>query len=86
MPETIAYSAAMAAHMLWLAARCHGIGVGWVSILDPAALTSCLDAPPDWRFIGYFCIGYPAEEHDRPELERFGWERRRGAPGAALRR
>ena len=35
MPETVAYSAAMAAHTLWLAARARGVGVGWVSILAP---------------------------------------------------
>ena len=86
MPETIAYSAAMAAHTLWLAARGHGVGVGWVSILEPGALTACLDVPRDWSFIGYFCVGYPAEAHDTPELERFGWERRRAAAGVALRR
>jgi 5,6-dimethylbenzimidazole synthase len=86
MPETVPYSAAMAAHTLWLAARGHGVGVGWVSILDPAALTQCLDVPTDWRFIGYFCVGYPAAEHETPELERHGWERRRAEPAVALRR
>jgi len=86
MPETVPYSAAMAAHTLWLAARGHGVGVGWVSILDPDALTQCLDVPTDWLFIGYFCIGYPSADHDRPELERHGWERRRVDAAAALRR
>ena len=86
MPETVPYSAAMAAHTLWLAARGHGVGVGWVSILDPGALTQCLDVPTDWLFIGYFCIGYPGADHDRPELERHGWERRRAEPAEALRR
>ena len=86
MPETVPYSAAMAAHTLWLAARGHGVGVGWVSILDPAALTACLDVPADWLFIGYFCVGYPAGEHETPELERHGWERRRAEPAQALRR
>ena len=86
MPETVPYSAAMAAHTLWLAARGHGVGVGWVSILDPAALTQCLDVPTDWRFIGYFCIGYPAAEHETPELERHGWERRRAEAAQPLRR
>ena len=35
MPETVAYSAVLAIHTLWLAAAARGIGVGWVSILDP---------------------------------------------------
>ncbi len=79
MPETTAYSAVMAVHTLWLAARALGLGVGWVSILDPAAIRVILDVPPDWTFIGYFCVGYPRVETDTPELERAGWERRRAA-------
>ncbi len=35
MPETLAYSAVLAIHTAWLAAAAEGIGVGWVSILDP---------------------------------------------------
>ena len=35
MPQTTAYSAVMAVHTLWLAARAEGLGLGWVSILDP---------------------------------------------------
>src|SRR5206468_1454021 len=42
MPETTDYSAVMAAHTLWLAARAEGIGMGWVSILDPAAIAAAL--------------------------------------------
>ena len=84
MPETVAYSAVMAAHTLWLAARAAGLGLGWVSILDPARVHAVLDVPLDWTLIGYFCLGYPAAEDDIPELERAGWERRQ-AP-AVLRR
>ena len=76
MPETLAYSAVMAVHTLWLAARAEGIGLGWVSILDPACVTAALDVPPGWRLIGYFCLGYPADVDDVPALERQGWERR----------
>jgi len=35
-----------------------------------------LDVPKSWRFIGYFCLGYPQIESDTPELERAGWEKR----------
>ena len=77
MPEMMAYSAVAAVHTLWLSARAEGIGLGWVSILDPAAVRVILDVPAVWRLIGYFCLGYPAAEHDVPELERDGWETRR---------
>ncbi|MDQ0509938.1 5,6-dimethylbenzimidazole synthase [Ancylobacter amanitiformis] len=77
MPETLAYSAVMAIHTLWLAAAARGIGVGWVSILDPVAVAAALDVPAHWRLVGYLCIGYPCEPSDVPELERAGWEHRR---------
>jgi 5,6-dimethylbenzimidazole synthase len=84
MPETLAYSAVMAVHTLWLAARTIGVGVGWVSILDPAETATILDVPASWRFIAYLCIGYPDGDSDVPELEREGWERRR--PTRLIRR
>ena len=84
MPETTAYSAVIAIHTLWLAARALGLGLGWVSILDPATVAAALDVPPDWTFVGYFCLGYPQAEHEMPELERLGWEHRR--PAAVIRR
>ncbi|HTR15697.1 MAG TPA: 5,6-dimethylbenzimidazole synthase [Acetobacteraceae bacterium] len=86
MPETTAYSVVMAVHTLWLAARAVGIGLGWVSILDPAPVAAALDVPGHWRFIGYFCVGYPEAETDTPELEKAGWEQRRPVEGARLRR
>jgi 5,6-dimethylbenzimidazole synthase len=76
MPETIAYSVVMAVHTLWLAARAEGIGLGWVSILEPDAVAAALEVPVHWQFIAYLCIGYPAEQHDVPELERQDWEHR----------
>ena len=76
MPETVAYSVVTAVHTLWLAARAEGIGVGWVSILDPAPIARDLDVPPHWQFIGYFCLGYPMEAADLPELERMNWQKR----------
>ncbi len=84
MPDTTAYSAVMAVHTLWLAARALGLGLGWVSILDPGAVAAALDVPPGWTLIGYFCLGYPQTEGEAPELERLGWERRR--PAVVIRR
>jgi 5,6-dimethylbenzimidazole synthase len=86
MPEMAEYSVVSAVTLMWLAARAEGIGMGWVSILDPARIHGILDVPAAWRFIGYFCLGYPETESDRPELERAGWERRRDAQTCVLRR
>lgn len=76
MPETLIFSTVLAIHTLWLAARVRGIGMGWVSILDPERLTQILDVPTDWRFVGYLCLGYPVDAQNIPELERCGWQAR----------
>jgi 5,6-dimethylbenzimidazole synthase len=86
MPETAEYSAVTAISMMWLAARAEGIGMGWISILDSARVNDILDVPTSWRFIGYFCLGYPQVESDRPELERAGWEQRQNWKACVLRR
>ena len=86
MPETIRYSVVAAVHTFWLAARCEGLGVGWVSILDPVAATSALDVPAAWSLVAYLCVGWPQEEHDDPELERLGWQAREPGGSALLMR
>jgi 5,6-dimethylbenzimidazole synthase len=86
MPEMSDYSAVTAVHTIWLAARAQGIGMGWVSILDPGAVAAELDVPADWKFIGYFCLGYPQADDTMPELEQMGWEQRRLAKSFIIRR
>ena len=86
MPEMIDYSAVTAVHTIWLAARAQGIGMGWVSILDATAVATLLDVPAEWKFIGYFCLGYPQADDTIPELEQSGWERRRLPSSVILRR
>lgn len=76
MPATLAHSVAGMVQALWLAARMLGVGVGWVSILDPQAVQGALDVPPNWQLVAYLCLGYPVEEHIDPELEREGWQAR----------
>ncbi|MGO9008292.1 MAG: 5,6-dimethylbenzimidazole synthase [Beijerinckiaceae bacterium] len=76
MPETLTYSVVGAIQNLALAARARGLGVGWVSILDPSNIKSLLDVPAAWRLVAYLCIGVPQEEHLDPELERLGWQAR----------
>ena len=80
MPETRRYSTVCALHTFWLAARARGLGVGWVSILDPGTIAETLDVPRGWTFIAYLCVGFPREEHLIPELERVGWQAREAQP------
>jgi len=86
MPETLDYSVVIAIHTLWLAARAEGLGVGWVSILDPVRIATILDVPAHWIFIGHLCVGYPAQDDDTPALERQGWEHRHSPSGVVLYR
>jgi 5,6-dimethylbenzimidazole synthase len=86
MPEMTEYSVVAAIHTMWLAARAEGIGLGWVSILNPDHAKKSLDVPHSWRLIGYFCLGYPQTEENSPELERAGWERRHDPEMFILRR
>ena len=76
MPQALQYSVVMAICILWLAARTRGVGVGWVSILEPDVVTRVLDVPESWELIGYLCVGYPRGDDDRPALMREGWEKR----------
>jgi 5,6-dimethylbenzimidazole synthase len=86
MPETLEYSAVLSVYTFWLAARTFGLGVGWVSILDPGEANKCLDVPEDWKLIAYLCIGQPEEETSEPELLRHGWESRLDVAELIVRR
>jgi 5,6-dimethylbenzimidazole synthase len=86
MPETLEYSVVGAISTLWLAARARGLGVGWVSICSPERIHQILSVPPEWRLIAYLCIGYPDANHDTPELQRAGWERRAKVTSPLLER
>jgi len=76
MPETAVYSTVCAVQNLWLAARAEGVGVGWVSILDPERLRALLHIPDHILLVAYLCIGYVDGFAAEPELERSGWEKR----------
>lgn len=84
MPETRRYSAVCALHTFWLAARTHGLGLGWVSILDAVEVAATLEIPPGWSFVGYFCVGWPEAADMTPELDRLGWQKR--VPPTVVRR
>ncbi len=86
MPGMLHYSVVGAISTLWLAARAHGLGMGWVSIIEPKAIGEILDVPAGWALIAYLCIGWPEEEHLDPELERAGWQERLDVSGFVLER
>jgi len=74
-PEAVRASACCAVENLWLAARAEGIGVGWVSIVEPAVLRRELCLPPGVEPIAYLCLGHPVAFRRRPMLEETGWRR-----------
>jgi 5,6-dimethylbenzimidazole synthase len=76
MPQTDLYSTCLAIENIWLAARAEGVGVGWVSILDPQAVENLLQLPPGVELVAYLCVGYPIEFRARPLLEEVGWKDR----------
>jgi 5,6-dimethylbenzimidazole synthase len=76
MPETALYSAVCAIQNLWLAARAEGVGVGWVSILEPNRVRRALEIPEHITLVAYLCLGYVEAFAGVPDLERSGWEKR----------
>jgi len=76
MPRTASHSVVCAIQNLWLAARAEGIGVGWVSILDPSAIKALLKIPSHLELVAYLCLGYVEGFSALPDLERDEWEQR----------
>ena len=76
MPEAGVYSTVCAIQNLWLAARAEGLGIGWVSILEPETLRRLLEIPPHVVVVAYLCVGHVSEFAPEPDLVRVGWERR----------
>ena len=73
MPETDLFSTCLAVQNLWLAAQAEGLGVGWVSIIQPARLRAILGVPKPVALVAYLCVGYPQVLLPKPELELVGW-------------
>ncbi|MCX7566728.1 5,6-dimethylbenzimidazole synthase [Sulfitobacter sp. F26169L] len=76
MPEMRRYSVVGAITLMWLHARTRGLGIGWVSVLDPALVCRDLDVPKGWSLVAYLCLGWPRDVSLTPELETKGWEAR----------
>jgi 5,6-dimethylbenzimidazole synthase len=70
------FSTCLAVQNFWLAARAEGVGVGWVSILDPNHLSQQLNLPENVYPLAYLCVGYVSEFLTEPELATKGWRQR----------
>ncbi len=78
MPEEMALcSVACAIQNLWLAARAENLGLGWVSMFDPAALARLLEMPTGAKPLAILCLGPVAAFYPRPMLEEEGWRQAR---------
>ncbi|MCT7367621.1 5,6-dimethylbenzimidazole synthase [Mycolicibacterium llatzerense] len=73
MPHMDLASVSCAIQNMWLAARAEGLGLGWVSLFDPAELAVLLGMPEGADPIAVLCVGPVPEFPDRPELEIVGW-------------
>ncbi len=76
LPEMDLASVACAIQNLWLAARAEGVGMGWVSLFDPAALAELLGMPEGAKPIAVLCLGPVERFYDKPMLESEGWAKR----------
>jgi nicotinate-nucleotide--dimethylbenzimidazole phosphoribosyltransferase len=70
------WSCACAVENMWLAARAAGLGLGWVTLFQPADLAELLSLPAGVETLGWLCLGWPDERPPDPGLERHGWSRR----------
>jgi nicotinate-nucleotide--dimethylbenzimidazole phosphoribosyltransferase len=75
-PDTDLWSCACAIQNLWLAARAAGLGVGWVTLFEPADLADLIGLPTGVETLGWLCLGWPDERPPAPGLERHGWSQR----------
>ncbi len=75
-PDADLWSCACAIENMWLTARAHGLGMGWVTLFDPSGLARLLRLPDGVVTLGWLCLGWPDERPPEPGLERAGWSRR----------
>lgn len=70
------YSSVCAVQTLWLAARAENLGIGWVSIIHHDVVKKALNIPEHITPIAYLCLGKVSYFHEKPELEKAGWQAR----------
>lgn len=75
-PDADLWSCATAIENMWLTARSHGLGMGWVTLFDPDELADLLGLPEDVVTLGWLCLGWPDERPPSPGLERAAWSRK----------
>ena len=75
-PDADLWSCAAAIENIWLTARAHGLGLGWVTLFEPTELAHLLGLPDGVETLGWLCLGWPDERPPDPGLERAGWSRR----------
>ncbi|MFF7710443.1 5,6-dimethylbenzimidazole synthase [Pseudomonas sp. NPDC007930] len=73
LPEMDLASLACAIQNLWLAARAEGLGLGWVSLFEPAALARLLGMPDGAKPLAVLCLGPVHEFYPAPMLVQEGW-------------
>jgi nicotinate-nucleotide--dimethylbenzimidazole phosphoribosyltransferase len=84
-PDADLWSCACAIQNLWLAARAEGLGLGWVTLFQPADLADLLGLPTGVVTLGWLCLGWPDERPPAPGLERAGWSRRQPLSDVVVR-
>ncbi|GBL53021.1 putative nitroreductase [Pseudomonas citronellolis] len=77
LPQMDLASLACAIQNLWLAARAEGLGMGWVSLFEPAALGELLGLPAGSEAVAVLCLGPVAEFYPAPMLALEGWRQPR---------
>jgi 5,6-dimethylbenzimidazole synthase len=76
LPEMDLASVSCAIQNMWLAARAEGIGIGWVSLFDPAEVRTLLHMPEGAQPVAILCVGQIDEYYPEPMLETEQWATR----------
>ncbi|QOK24513.1 5,6-dimethylbenzimidazole synthase [Janibacter indicus] len=84
-PDADVWSCATAIENMWLTARAHGLGMGWVTLFDPDELADLLGLPEGVVTLGWLCLGWPDERPPSPGLERAAWSKKTPLEQVVLR-
>ncbi|GAB0024318.1 hypothetical protein VN1338_33260 [Helicobacter pylori] len=84
-PDADLWSCATAIENMWLTARAHGLGMGWVTLFDPDELADLLGLPEGVVTLGWLCLGWPDERPPSPGLERAAWSKKTPLEQVVLR-